>query len=92
MTIQTRDDRPNEFLMAFEDGETGIWAAVREKGIPKYTEFPLGTPMRTILKDLGLFTSGSEAQKNGWDRPIPEGVSTLTIGKLKNQVEFVKMS
>ena len=34
----------------------------------------------------GVFPSVGIARKNGWNKPIPEGFSEFTVGKLKKKV------
>jgi hypothetical protein len=37
--------------------------------------------MAHILHKAGIFPSVSQARKNGWNKPIPEGFTILTVGK-----------
>ena len=37
--------------------------------------------MAHILHKAGIFPSISQARKNGWNKPIPEGFTILTVGK-----------
>ena len=37
--------------------------------------------MAHILHKAGIFPSISQARKNGWNKPIPEGFNILTVGK-----------
>jgi len=37
--------------------------------------------MAHILYEAGIFPSISQARKNGWNKPIPNGFNILTIGK-----------
>jgi hypothetical protein len=37
--------------------------------------------MAHILHASGNFPSVSQARKNGWNEPIPEGFTMLTVGK-----------
>jgi hypothetical protein len=37
--------------------------------------------MAHILFEAGIFPSVSQARKNGWNKPIPEGFTILTVGK-----------
>ena len=37
--------------------------------------------MAHILHKTKLFPSVSQARKNGWNKPIPEGFTMLTVGK-----------
>ena len=39
-----------------------------------------------LMHFAGFFSSVSSARKNGWNRPIPEGFSEFTVGKLKKKV------
>ena len=34
----------------------------------------------------GIFSSISEARKNGWNKPIPNGFSEFTVGKTKKKI------
>lgn len=37
--------------------------------------------MAHILHQAGIFPSVSQARKNGWNDPIPNGFNILTVGK-----------
>jgi hypothetical protein len=56
------------------------------KWFNKQTRFP------EVLADLGLFSSRSEARRNGWDKDIPKGFSDIRIGKLKKRICILKIS
>ena len=43
-------------------------------------------PMSTLLKDLKIFTSSSQARKAGWDSTIPLGFSQFIVGKKKHVI------
>lgn len=45
-----------------------------------------GWTMAHVMHAAGLFPSVSQARKNGWDKPIPEGWSEYTVGKLRKRV------
>lgn len=45
-----------------------------------------GANMTHLLVKVGKFPSLSQARKNGWDKPIPEGFMEHRIGKGKNMV------
>ena len=42
--------------------------------------------MAHIMHLAGVFPSVGIARKNGWNKPIPEGFSEFTIGKMKKKV------
>lgn len=43
--------------------------------------------MSTILRDLGIFQSSSQARKSGWDMNLPEGFTHhKKIGKRRHEV------
>ena len=42
--------------------------------------------MAHIMHMAGVFPSVSIARKNGWNKPIPEGFSEFTVGKMKKKV------
>lgn len=37
--------------------------------------------MAHIMAKIGFFKSVGDARKNGWDKPIPPGFTSLTVGK-----------
>ena len=41
--------------------------------------------MAHIMKESNIFSSISQARKNGWDREIPEGFSKHMVGKKANR-------
>jgi mannose/cellobiose epimerase-like protein (N-acyl-D-glucosamine 2-epimerase family) len=46
--------------------------------------------MAHILHNVGMFKSITQARKNGWDKPIPEGFTIITVGKkAKRQDIFI---
>lgn len=40
--------------------------------------------MAHVLSEVGIFPSVGQARKNGWNKPIPDGWTQLTVGKLKH--------
>ena len=42
--------------------------------------------MAHIMHSAGVFSSVSQARKNGWNKPIPNGFSEFTVGKAKKKV------
>jgi hypothetical protein len=45
--------------------------------------------MSHIMTKIGIFPSVSQARKNGWNIPIPDGFWTKRIGKKKIQVTIL---
>lgn len=45
--------------------------------------FPESWSMSHIMHAAGIFKSVSEARKNGWDKPIPNGFQHLVVTKRK---------
>jgi hypothetical protein len=41
--------------------------------------------MAHVLHAAGIFTSVSQARKNGWNKPIPNGFTALEVGKKANK-------
>jgi len=46
--------------------------------------------MANIMSIVGIFPSVSQARKNGWNKPIPEGFSDMRVGKSKIRVAIFK--
>lgn len=44
-----------------------------------------------LLVELGLFSSTSQARKNGWNKNIPEGFTDVIVGKLKTRITILKI-
>ena len=42
--------------------------------------------MAHVMHLAGVFPSVSIARKNGWNKPIPDGMSEFTVGKRKKKV------
>jgi len=42
--------------------------------------------MAHVMHKACIFPSISQARKNGWDKPIPEGFNIFIIGKKKRQI------
>jgi hypothetical protein len=49
--------------------------------------------MAHIMHKAGIFPSVSQARKNGWNKPIPEGFNHFIVGKLKRNIfTFIEKS
>ena len=46
--------------------------------------------MAHIMVAAGIFTSVSQARKNGWDKPIPKGFTDIRVGKLKTRITILE--
>ena len=44
-----------------------------------------------LLKSIGIFSSTSQARKNGWNKDIQTGWTNITIGKLRNRICIIKI-
>jgi hypothetical protein len=42
--------------------------------------------MAHLVAGAGIFKSVGDAKRNGWNKPIPNGWSSFTIGKLKHKL------
>lgn len=42
--------------------------------------------MAHIMHKADIFSSVSQARKNGWNKPIPEGFNHFIVGKLKRNI------
>lgn len=47
--------------------------------------------MAHIMYAAGIFSSVSQARKNGWDKPIPKGFSDIRVGKLKKRITILNI-
>ena len=52
-------------------------------GNETFIEIQEGWVMAHLLHASGVFSSVSEARKNGWNKPIPEGFNSFRAGKNK---------
>ena len=39
-----------------------------------------------VMHVSGIFPSITQARKNGWNKPMPDGCSNFTVGKMKKDV------
>jgi len=46
--------------------------------------------MAHILHHAKIFPSVSQARKNGWNKPIPDGFNIITVGKKRIQLFIFK--
>ena len=69
----------------FDLPETDWWDFEPEDSIeiqPHWT-------MANIAVEMGLFPSVGQARKNGWDKPIPHGLTSLhRLGKMKKSLHI----
>jgi hypothetical protein len=42
--------------------------------------------MANIMHQAGIFKSVSQARKNGWNKPIPKGLTIFTVGKKRKEI------
>jgi hypothetical protein len=47
--------------------------------------------LSSLLFELNLFSSKSQAKKAGWDKSIPSGFSTYEIGKKRTRVTILNV-
>jgi len=52
----------------------------------KLDDFPENALMAHVMAKANIFPSVGQARKNGWDRPIEEGVFTVTKKKIRIEV------
>ncbi len=45
-----------------------------------------------ILVAAGLFSSRSQARKNGWNKPTPEGFGCYSFGKLRHELAVLRIN
>lgn len=46
--------------------------------------------MAHVMAQIGLFPSVSQARKNGWNKPIPDGFTDFRSGKNKVRITILK--
>lgn len=46
--------------------------------------------MAHVMHKAGIFKSVSQAKKNGWNTPIPDGFNIFTVGKKRKQIFIFK--
>ncbi len=47
--------------------------------------------MAHVLHAVGVFPSVGQARKNGWNKPIPDGWTDITKGKLKREITILNL-
>jgi hypothetical protein len=47
--------------------------------------------MANIMAIAGVFSSSSQARKNGWNKPIPKGFTDLYVGKNKTRITILNI-
>ncbi len=55
-------------------------------GLDNPMRFDDGATMAHLMHQAGIFSSVSQARKNGWNKPVPNGFNIFTVGKLKKKV------
>jgi hypothetical protein len=53
---------------------------VKESDIIRFSDSDI---MAHIMNKAGIFPSVSQARKNGWNKPIPQGYTEFVVGKNK---------
>jgi len=66
------------------------WLEVGKNFLPLYSIDPNRLGYAKLLAALGVFPSASDARRNGWGDPIPQGWKDLRIGKLKHRICILK--
>lgn len=44
------------------------------------------TTIAHLMAQAGIFKSVSDAKRNGWFRPVPDGYSQFVVGKARNKI------
>lgn len=44
-----------------------------------------------IMKDAGVFSSVSDARRNGWNKEVPSGFSHFIVGKKKSSIAILNI-
>ena len=44
-----------------------------------------------FMAKAGIFPSVSQARKNGWDKPVPEGFNQFIVGKKKSMITVLNI-
>ena len=72
---------PEHMYHTTKDGHPNQWVANLET-------LPIGNheTLAHIMTRAGLFSSVSQARKNGWDKPIPKGFTQYVVGKNKTRI------
>ena len=74
--------KPNDSSLFFDSEEVNWLPA---QFAPRSSQSKVVTvTMADIMALFGIFPSKGQAKKNGWDRPIPFGFNSFTVGKLKH--------
>lgn len=47
--------------------------------------------MAHLMAEAEVFTSVSEARRNGWNIPIPSGFSTFVVGKKRSKITVLNI-
>lgn len=56
----------------------------------RFIDIQDGWTMAHIMAAAGIFPSVSQARKNGYNRPIPDGFTDLRAGKLRKRITIFK--
>ncbi len=73
--LSPKVDHRDRDLMGFDDCGTGENIMIEDHWI-----------MAHIMHKAGIFPSVGIARKNGWNKPIKEGFSELTVGKSRKKI------
>ncbi len=57
----------------------------------EWFEFPYDVDYPEILVAAKLFTSKSQARKNGYNKSIPDGFSNFIFGKLHHEITILRI-
>lgn len=70
--------------------DCGVYG-LRLENAETFIEYKDDIPFYVLMRDLGIFKSSSQAKKNGWDKPIPNGWSDFKVGKKKTRICILKI-
>jgi len=74
------------FIKNIDEKDKDIFFGPNEE----FIDIQLNWCMAHIMHNIGLFKSITQARKNGWDKPIPEGFTKMSVGKkAKKQNVFI---
>jgi hypothetical protein len=58
--------------------------------IDVWIELSVNVRWPDVMVAAGVFTSKSQARKNGWDKDVDAGFTDITVGKLKHRITILK--
>jgi hypothetical protein len=72
------------------EGDKELFFGPIDQTVDKFIPLTDAMTMADVMVAAGIFPSNSQARKNGWNKPVPDGFTDRFVGKYKTRITILK--